>query len=113
MIKQTQDQWLSSNYVASDNNRDLGFPEIIDVAKSFGLEVLSLTNDDKINSVIDEIIFSEKPIFCDIKVSPNFRVSPQVKYGRPNEDPEPFIDRDEFNKEMYVPILSVSKSGSD
>ena len=43
--------------------------QIIDVAKSFGLEVLSLTNDDKINSVVDEIIFSEKPIFCDIKVS--------------------------------------------
>ena len=35
MIKQTQEQWLDSNYVASSKEKGLGFPDFGKVANAF------------------------------------------------------------------------------
>ena len=48
MIKQTQEQWLDSKYVASSNKGDLSFPDYKKVAQSFKLDYFELTENNVI-----------------------------------------------------------------
>ena len=41
-------------------------------------------------------------------ISPQARVEPQVKFGRPNEDMEPLVPRDIFLKNMIIEPLKIS-----
>ena len=45
------------------------------------------------------------PMFCELLINKNKRVIPQVKFGRPNEDLEPLLDRYEFKKNMIIPVI--------
>lgn len=109
MIQQTQDQWLGSEYVASSETGGLGFPNLLDVAKSFGMSGSELLENAKIESALVKINEKKGPYFCRVKVDQRCRVVPQVKFGRPNEDSEPLLPRASFFNEMIIPILDVSK----
>lgn len=54
IIKQTQDTWLNSRYVASDRNSCLGSPNFVVIAKAYGIATEEINNHnellDKINS---------------------------------------------------------------
>jgi hypothetical protein len=51
---------------------------------------------------IKEVLRFPGPVFCNIEINPKHRVIPQVIFGRPIEDPEPFLDRQEFLENMIV-----------
>jgi len=51
---------------------------------------------------------SEGPYFLNIEIDAAHRVVPQVKFGRPNEDADPLLERPEFLSNMLVKPLSVS-----
>ena len=54
-----------------------------------------------------EALGADGPLFCVVKISGGHRVMPQVKFGRPNEDTEPLLDRAEFERNMIVDPLKV------
>ncbi len=105
MIQQTQDQWLNSVYSASTVNGGLAFPNFLKVAEAYGFKTVSISKNDEVRNHIREALNSEGPTFCNIEISPHHRVIPQVKFGRPNEDPEPLLEREEFLKNMIVKPL--------
>ena len=56
------------------------------------------------------IFDSVKPCLCNVILSPSSRVIPQVKAGRANEDMEPLLDRELFNRLMITQPMSQEKS---
>lgn len=110
MIQQTQDQWLDSEYIASSEEGGLGFPNLFEVAKSFGIDGCELVDNAEIENTLLKIGQQDGPYFCRVEIDQNCRIAPQVKFGRPNEDPEPLLPRDEFFGEMLIPALDVSGS---
>ena len=108
MIKQTQDQWMNSDYFASSNEGGLGFPDFCKVVESFGIKSLRITKNEEIKEILKKFINSKESIFLDVKITPNSRVIPQVKFGRPNEDTDPLLSRDKFFQEMIVKPYEVS-----
>lgn len=111
MIQQTQDQWLASKYYASTVQGGLAFPNFQRVAQAYGYKTVSISSNQEAHRRIREVLQSEGPIFCDVKVSPEHRVIPQAKFGRPNEDQDPLLDRREFLQNMIVEPLQVSLEG--
>jgi acetolactate synthase-1/2/3 large subunit len=109
MIQQTQDQWLDSQYIASSETGGLGMPNLLSVAKSFGMNGCDLSENSEIETTLVKIDQNNGPYFCRVKIDQRCRVVPQVKFGRPNEDSEPLLPRDTFFNEMIIPILDVSK----
>lgn len=105
MIKQTQDQWLESNYIGSSKNGGLPVVDLSAIAESYGYNVYEINTNKNIEKTIEEIIQSDGPVFCNVTVDENHRVIPQVAYGRPIEDPEPFLDRDEFINNMIIDVV--------
>ena len=52
----------------------------------------------------------EGPAFVSMEIDPGHQLIPQVKFGRPNEDADPLLDRAEFLDNMMVKLLPVSLS---
>jgi acetolactate synthase-1/2/3 large subunit len=111
MIRQTQDQWLGSKYLASSFEGGLSDVAFTDVARSFGIESFDLRKNTDVEGSIRRVLESPGPVLCNVIIDPQHRVVPQVKFGRPNEDSEPLLSRDEFMGNMLVRPLDISLKG--
>jgi acetolactate synthase-1/2/3 large subunit len=112
MIQQTQDQWLGSRYHASSVAGGLADPDLAAVARAYGLPTIDLRRNAEVPAEIAHAMQAEGAVFCNVEIRPEHRVVPQVKFGRPNEDPEPLLPRREFLENMLVEPLEVSKGGA-
>lgn len=101
MIQQTQEQWLDSKYIASSKSGGISFPNYQKIADAYDMDYFEMSDNSDI-SKISTVIKSIKPTICNVKVDDNFRVIPQVVFGKPNEDMGPLMPRDFFNKSMIV-----------
>lgn len=110
MIKQTQDQWLGSEYIASNKGKDLGFPNFEKLADSFGMKYLPVNTVDELRKNEEELTNNTDACFIEITVPPDARVIPQVKFGRPNEDMEPLLPREIFKRNMIIETLVPAKA---
>ena len=108
MVQQTQEQWLDSRYEATTVDGGLGFPDFVKVAEAYGYPVITITGNREISDAVKKSLAMEGPVFVNIEIPPEARVIPQVKFGRPIEDPEPLIRREQFLEHMIVPPLDVS-----
>jgi acetolactate synthase-1/2/3 large subunit len=104
MIKQTQDQWLMGRYYASGPQGGIADPNFTEVAKAFGLRSRNVCLSQEVESGLEWLMEGDEPTLLDLSIPGDYRVVPQVKYGRPNEDAEPLLDRSEFAEQMIVPI---------
>lgn len=108
MIQQTQDQWLDSHYLASTVAGGLAFPDFEKVADGFGWQSRHIDKNADLQRGMAEALALPGPVLINVLVPAIHRVVPQVKFGRPNEDPEPLLPRDEFLKQMIIPPLASS-----
>jgi acetolactate synthase-1/2/3 large subunit len=105
MIRQTQDQWLKSNYYGSSVNGGLANIDYIKVSNSFGLKTYRISSQNHLEFKMKNFLNSQTPSLCEINIPSNAKVIPQVKFGRPNEDLEPLISRKELKNNMIVKII--------
>ena len=106
MIKQTQDQWLKSNYFGSSVKGGLAKIDFKKVVKSFGLYVGETRRQKVLKSDIRNFLNNNNAGMLEVIISPQHRVIPQVKFGKPNEDPEPLLPRKEFYDNMITKPIS-------
>ena len=59
MIKQTQDQWLQSNYVASSEEGGLSFPDFKKISDAFKLNYMELSEESDIDEILQKFITSK------------------------------------------------------
>ncbi len=110
MVRQTQEMWLDGNYYATSMQGGLPTPDFVAVARAYGLRAESLTLNADIGTKLDDILRDNDPCLLNIEIDPEHRVVPQVKYGRPNEDADPLLDRKEFLANMIVLPMPVSST---
>lgn len=105
MIKQTQEQWFEGEYFAS-GEADLEFPSFELVADSLGLGFARVDHLNDFNKALNASIETPGSNIIEILLPESARVIPQVKFGRPNEDMEPLLDREVFFRQMIVSSIS-------
>lgn len=89
MIKQTQEQWFSSNYFASDVNTGLSFPCFETLASAFGFNYESFSvRDSRISEKRLRNLMIKKTI-VEVFIDPGARVIPQNRFGHPIDVMEP------------------------
>jgi acetolactate synthase-1/2/3 large subunit len=103
MIRQTQEQWLDSDYVASSRQGGISFPNFSKISESFGLHYIRINRDDDLIEGLRSVMSHHGPLLCEVIVSESARVIPQVKFGRPNEDMEPLLPREVLSRELMIP----------
>lgn len=112
MIQQTQDQWLGSEYIGSSKQGGISMPDFGAVAVAYGIQSLRIEANKDLARLIQETLSKWGPVLCDVAIPSSCRVIPQVKFGRPIEDSEPLLPREEFASNMLVRPLAVSSESS-
>ena len=93
---------MSSNYVGSDSSKHLTFPSFKKIADGFGFDYFFMDVSQDRFEDLGEFLSMDGSKIIEIYVDPNARVIPQTKFGRPNEDLEPLLNRNSFEKYMLI-----------
>lgn len=96
MIKQTQDQWFDGIYFASNAGEKMYFSSFAKIADSFGLNYEIIDSESTMNSVIRKCLTNGGSTLCEVIISSNERVVPQVKFGRPIQDMDPPLSEEKM-----------------
>lgn len=115
-IRQTQTNLFESNFVGiGPQSEDLSFPDMGKIAEAYGYPYLSCDSNAQLDSVLDRALGMEGPVFVEIFVSKEQNFEPKSSTRReedgtlfspPLEDLGPFLDRDEFYKNMIIKPIS-------
>ena len=105
----TQNLYFKNKY-GSDNESDLSFPKSEKIANAYGIEYICARKNEDLEQVFEAFLNSKGAIICEIFSSIQQRV-PKLSAvknedgtftSRPFEDMEPFLSREEFEKEMII-----------
>lgn len=106
IIKQTQDTWMQSHYVGTDETCGLGFPDLKKVAAAYGYTVVEIADHKTLSKKIRAVLAMKgKPVFCRVKVQSGQKILPKLVFGKPIEDQAPLLDREELRKILDVENL--------
>ncbi len=113
-IRQTQNSFFAGRYVACNDCSGVSFPKITKIAEAYGLPSAIINSHINMKSKIQEILNAPGPIVCEVILIPDYIFSPKTSSERkpdgrmvskPLEDMFPFLDRDEFKRNMIIPML--------
>jgi acetolactate synthase-1/2/3 large subunit len=108
-IQATQNNYFGGFFVGSDAASNMTLPDVGKVAAAFGLNVAKLTDHKNIRQRAAQILETDGPLVCEVLVSPNQTTAPRISSFRnndgaicssPMEDMWPYLDREEFAKNI-------------
>ena len=108
----TQSIYFKNKY-GSDNESNLSFPNTEKIANAYGIKYIFARKNEDLENTLNNLINYEGPLICEIFSSVQIRI-PKISAiknddgtfnNRPFEDLEPFLSREEFEKEMIVKIV--------
>ena len=100
MIRQTQDLWMNSVYLASSKEGGLSFPDFKKIASSFDIKYYKVNSIKNAEIVFEKNLLSKKAIIFDVKIPKEAKVIPQVTFGRSNLDMAPLLPRKQYLKNI-------------
>lgn len=111
-IKQTQDNLFNGNHVGSGSESGVTVPNFSKVAKAFGLPAVTLKDHKNLKAKLQKVLKTKGPVVCEVILPSSYIFSPKLSSQRlpdgrmiskPLEDMFPFLDREEFKKNMLIP----------
>lgn len=106
MVRQTERQWLNGQYVGTDSrNGHLDFPDFVNLAQSFGIQAASASTHEELRRQLHNMYINKNIQFLEVMIDPESEVIPNVVFGKPLEDSEPLLDRNELRNNMLIPLL--------
>jgi len=108
MIKQTQDDWFNSKYHASSSTKGLPKLNFSKIAKAYGIKSFRIKSDRELD-LLSKNFKTKAPLLIEVILDEELRVEPMLQYGRPIEDANPLINRNDFLNSMIIEPLEISK----
>lgn len=102
MCRQTQEQWLGGKYYSTSPEHGLAMPDFCALAKANEIRAVPLDRREDLAELLEWLLVGDDPALLDVRISPDARLIPQVQYGRPNEDGNPPLPREELAENMIV-----------
>ncbi len=101
LIRQTQDTWLGGRRVGVDPSSGLGMPNLIKIARAYGIKTFEINNHNEMSEKIDKVINSKFPVLCCVKVDEKQKVIPKLEFGRAIHDMSPRLNDEEIKLNMF------------
>ena len=108
----TQGLYFKNKY-GSDNESDLSFPNSEKIANAYGIKYICARKNEDLEQVFHDFLNSKEAVICEVFSCIQQRV-PKLSAvknddgtfsSRPFEDMDPFLSREEFEKEMIIDIV--------
>ena len=115
-IRLTQTNLFShhSKVGIGEESGDLSFPKFELLAKAFGYPYFSASTNAQMKQVVDQVLATDGPVFCEIFTdtrqvwepkSSTKRLEDGTLVSPPLEDLAPFLPREELAKQMFIPMM--------
>jgi acetolactate synthase I/II/III large subunit len=110
-IKTTQNTYFSGNYVGSNPQSGVTFPDITKIARAYGIPSISIQKENSLDKRIQLVLQGSGPFICEIMMDPNQTLYPKLSsdvrpdgtlVSKPLEDMFPFLSREDFIKHMII-----------
>jgi len=85
MIKQTQDDWLDSKYIASTEEGGLAITDNLRIANAYGIPTATINSHEEFHK-INLALNNNKCIICNVNISPDHRITPKLTVGKRLEE---------------------------
>lgn len=111
LIRHTQRNYMEDRFLGEGPKSGVWCPDSLKIANAYGIKGARIESIDEIDAKIEEVLNYDGPVICDV-MTPEWqllipRVASEKKpdgtlVSKPYEDMYPFLDRDEFRKNMIV-----------
>ena len=108
-IRQTQRNFFEGRNTACGIDSGVSIPDFVKVGNAFGIKTIRIENPNIMKEQIKDILISKEAILCEVMVEKDYSFLPKLSAKKlpdgtivsPSlEDMYPFIDRDEYQKNM-------------
>lgn len=117
-IRQTQKNYFGMPYVGCGEDSGLGFPDLEQLAKAYGLPYVKISEQAQLNAQIDSVLRQVGPVLCEVIVEAmvfapklSSRKLPDGRMvSKPLEDLAPFLSEEELKENMLIDLMDEDAS---
>lgn len=107
IIQGTQDNWLGGrHHAAHPDEGGLPDPDFEKIAQAYGIRTERIDGNNELAEKIGKVLGMDGPVLCNVHQMPGPQIYPKLLYGRPIEDSDPLLPRDEFHANMLIAPIS-------
>jgi len=113
-IRNTQNGFFKGNKVGADKESGVSFPDTIKLANVYGFKTFKIENQENLHNDLSKVLSQNGPVVCEVILSQEEKMQPKLSseikpdgkmISKPLEDMFPFLDRDEFKKNMLIQTI--------
>jgi acetolactate synthase-1/2/3 large subunit len=113
-IRVSQGNYFDGHLVGCDASSGLPMPDTFKIAQAYGLTAERIDHPSQLKDTIARVLAAPGPVVCEVVVQPDEQRVPRLSSykredgsmaSKPLEDLWPFLDRDEFNANMLIPVI--------
>ena len=110
-IRVSQKNYFDNRLIGESNQSGVSFPDTLKIAKAYGIKAVRIRNYQELENKLDGILNFDKAVIVDVIIPRDQPIIPTVSSvvnpdgtmsSRPLEDMAPFLDREEYKKNLYV-----------
>ena len=110
-IRQTQRNFFNGHMTGSGDDSGVSVPDFCKLATGFGIKSVKISSVEEMVIKIKEVLAYNEPIICEVMVEKEYAFLPKLSARKLDdgtmispslEDMYPFLDRDEFNKNLII-----------
>lgn len=117
-IKHTQNNLFGTKFSGSGATSGVSCPDFSKIGDAFGFKTFKINSLSDAKTIIPKVLEEDGPILCEVFIHSMQLLAPKTSFNinpdgtlvsPPLEDLYPFLSREEFEKEMIVPVHPKSK----
>lgn len=101
MIRHFQETYFDGRYFQTRPEGGFSSPSFSRIAEAYGIRGMEINSIEEIERCRD-LLSDDAPALIEIKISGNTYEYPKLKFGNPNQDQEPAMDRELFEELMNL-----------
>ena len=108
MVRQFQEQYFDCRFQSTV----VGYsnPNFQDVVAAYKICATKVSCNTEINEKIGKLFVDMQPIFLEVSIGTNCKVSPKLSVNKPIEDQDPPLKRSDLESNMFIEILPESEN---
>lgn len=99
MIRHFQEMYFEKNYFQTMEGQGYSTPDFRALAEAYGLQYVCINTVDELSR---EAFNTENAVFIEVRLPNKTYVFPKLEYGKPNNDQEPLLERELFDRLMNL-----------
>ena len=101
MIRHFQEMYFNGNYYQTKPSGGYDAPNFSQIAAAYGIRSICWNLD---NLPLDPVLefYDDLPLLVEIRIKEDTYIFPKSKFGKPNQDQEPLLDRELYNRLMKL-----------